>query len=349
MKIARTRSLLILVIAAALGLFLLIAANKLKSPASKTQSTEASQIQTGIPSIPPSQKTLSDASSPTGAEKSEAGFRAAFKTPIAFYGRVVDQYNNPIPQATVKLSANDKSFGGRPSEYRRQTDTEGRFSIDGIAGITLAVEVSKPGYRGIPRSEGRQSSSGLFEYSVSDASVHGPYRPDKDKPTVFVLYKPGSTETLVTVGERTFHISRDGSPLSISLDQKNTHNVILRCWTNDVGRPAGQQKYDWRFEIDVPNGGLVLRNDSFDLEAPEGGYIPSDTVNMPASLPFGHGGWSGLAERSYFLRFNDGIFARVDLQMHAGGDHFVVWESYLNPEPGHRNLEFDPAKQADVK
>lgn len=79
-------------------------------------------------------------------EDQQKKFIAVFNTPITFYGKVIDQYGEPVPQADVRLSANDEPLGGPTSEYVRKTDVNGLFSIDGIVGLTLAVAVSKPGY-----------------------------------------------------------------------------------------------------------------------------------------------------------------------------------------------------------
>lgn len=275
---------------------------------------------------------------PTTFEVQEKAFAMAFKTPITFYGRVIDQHRDPVSAANVRMAAVDTPWE-RPSIYERKTDDNGLFSIEGIAGLDLSVEVSKPGYRTIPRSEGKPSSSGLFEYSVSEVSVRGAHRPDKDAPTTFMLHKPGTIEPLVKVGEKNFRMARDGSPLSIAVDEQGAHQVILRCWNQELQRPAGQRQYDWRLEISVPNGGLLERKDAFAFEAPEGGYLPSDTVEMPASLG---NQWRSFAERSYFIRFGDGTVARANLRMRAGGDHFVVWESCFNPKTGSRNLESAP-------
>jgi hypothetical protein len=339
MKNMRGRSFLVALTIAGLLLAWLIASHKMRklppevvrtSP-SKAKSIIGGPLPGSSPQVSPSSKT----DRPATYEKMLEQFKSDFRTPINFYGKVIDQRGDPVPDAEVKLSANDKA-DGRPSEYTRRTDEAGMFSITGAHGITLAVEVSKPGYRAIPPQHGKATSSGVFEYGLSS---HGVYQSSENAPTIFVLYKPGPTEPLVKIGEKNFRIARDGSPLSIALDGRSAHQVILRCWNTDLQRPEGQQKYDWRLEITVPNGGLVARNDAFDFEAPTAGYLPTDKIDMSASLPFGHGGWSGSAERSYFLRFADGIFARAKLEMHAGGDHFVVWESFLNPKAGSRNLE----------
>ncbi len=267
----------------------------------------------------------------------EKGFIAAFSKSISFYGRVVDQDGTPISDADVTLAANDKPFGGRPSQYARKSDVDGLFSIEGIKGLTLAIEVSKPGYRVIPPADNKVTSSGLFEYGLS--SIRGPYRSDKNTPTVFTLYRPGAPQILTKVGRKNFIISRDGAPLRISLDRDKAHEVIVRCWNNDRGRPVEQRQYDWRLEVTVVNGGLTPGAGIFDFIAPPDGYRPNEKIEMPASLS--PQTWRAIVERSYFLRFDDGTFARAKLTMHAEGDHFLTWESFFNPAHGNRNLEGD--------
>lgn len=276
------------------------------------------------------------------AEGQRKRFMASYLTPISFYGKVVDQHGNPVDAANIILAANDKPLGGSATEYTRKSDASGLFSITGIRGLTLGVEVSKFGYLGIPPDDTKVTSSGVFEYGLSSAT--GPRLPDKENPAVFTLHKIGILEPLVKIGEKNYRMQRNGTPLNISLDQKNGHQVILRCWTKDLERPEGQNKYDWNFEITVTGGGLMLRKDELAFEATTEGYQPNDTINMPSTLPFGFGGWSSHAKRSYFVRFEDQTYARVNMEMVAGGDHFVIWESFYNPKPGSRNLEFDATK-----
>lgn len=278
-----------------------------------------------------------DSGSPSSARQ-EKRFIDAFRKPISFHGLVVDQHGNAVPDADVTFAANDKPLGDRPSEYMRKTDSAGSFSITGISGLTLSVEVSKPGYVVIPPADNKVTSSGVFEYGLS--SIRGPHQPRAESPVRFTLHKPATPEPLVKISRRNFRMARDGSPLTIPLDQGQMHQVILRCWNSDASRPQGQRQYDWRLEVAVPTGGLIQRTDAFNFEAPKDGYVTGDTIEMPASLPVGK--WRGMAERAYFIRFNDGVFARASLEIHAGGDHFVVWESFLNPKMESRMLEGNP-------
>ena len=267
----------------------------------------------------------------TSLEERQSAFRAAFKTPIVFYGRVMDQHDNPVAEATVIYYISDHPERNS-SQYQGITDGDGFFSISEVTGISLAVQVSKNGYLKLPPNNPRVTSSGMFDYAAGTNR----HLPDRNSPVIFRLHKVGPAEQLVRVGEKNFRIARDGSPLTISVDEQGSHQLVLRCWNQELQRLASQRQYDWRLEITVPNGGLVTRKDAFDFEAPEALYMPSDTVEMPASLA---NQWRSFAERSYFIRFGDGTFARVNLRMRAGGDHFVVWESFYNPKLGSPNLE----------
>jgi hypothetical protein len=268
--------------------------------------------------------------------------KSDFMRSIDFYGKVVDQHGFAVPDADVQAEANDKIGGGRPSQYKRRTDEAGLFSFVGLHGLTLGVEVSKPGYRGVLPSYGKVTSSGVFDYGLSSQK---PYSSSQREPTIFILNKPGVSAPLVKNGEKSFPIAPDGSPLLVTLDSP-AHQVRIRCWSNDLQRVEGQQKFDWRLEIEVPNGGLVARKDVLDFEAPTDGYFPKDVINMPASLPYGNDGWDSFAERAYFIKFGDGVFCRAKFEVHFGSERFVVWESFLNPHAGSRNLEAGIASDA---
>jgi hypothetical protein len=88
----------------------------------------------------------------------------------------------------------------------------------------------------------------------------------------------------------------------------------------------------------VPGGGIQTRTGEFDFEAPLDGYQSNDEIDMSASAPH----WSYLANREYFLKLANGDFARISFTMCAGGENFFIVTSYLNPKPGHRNLEANP-------
>ena len=286
----------------------------------------------------PTHKEIGAANLGAGVAFKRRLFNEAFGTQIAFYGRVVDQFGDVVPDAEIVFSANDKEVGSN-SKYYTKTDTNGLFSIKGIKGIkgiTLWVDVSKVGYRKIPKGDSKISSAGFFQYYDVGGGVH---KPHENSPVMFQLHKVGATEALVKIGKKNLRISRSGIPLSISLDQNGGHWVVLRCWNKEIEAQVGRFQYDWRFEITVPDGGILIRKDMCEFQVPEKNFVSGDVVEMLAALPKDH--WRSFLTRSYYMRFADGTYARANLEVQAGGDHFVVWESLYNPKPGSRNLESD--------
>jgi hypothetical protein len=253
-------------------------------------------------------------------------------TPITFYGKVIDQNGDPIADASVDYGTIDK-FDADGSNYRGKTDTNGYFSVSGIQGAVLTVGVSKTGYYNI-----HGKSDGAFAYGVGpDSTRKEP--PTKDRPAVFVLQKMGVTEPLVRVSSRQINIPATGQPTSIDLTTGRTGrgNVQLESWIGD----SSQRRFDWWYRLSVPGGGLIERQGQFEFEAPVEGYQASIETSMAASADK----WSSDVNKSYFARLADGRYARFSINFYPGKRNFVVLESYVNPTPGDRNLEFDPKKE----
>ena len=266
-----------------------------------------------------------------------AGFKAAFATPINLYGKVLDQHGDPVPSASVQYSVL-----GLTGKHKQQTTSkpDGRFEITDHRGGTLSVEVSKAGYRKLPGADDKVGSGKLFYFGLGHPPESSP-----QEPIVFTLQKPGVIEPLIHIEESNYRLPRDGSPIEIDLhpDGNSLHRVVLRCWNKELEpRPQTEPRYDWRLEIAVPGGGIAERKDTMIFEAPEAGYEPKASIEMSVETK---PSWSRSAQRSYFIRFGDNVFARVNAEMIAGGDHFVVWESHLNPKPGSRNLDTDPRQR----
>jgi hypothetical protein len=265
----------------------------------------------------------------------------AFLTPISFWGKVVDEHGNAVPDATVELTANNNPNPmEQGSRYQRFTDNHGLFSISGIHGIALNVKVSKEGY--YQTAESRGGANYLLK-SNTDRPV-----PTAENPAVFVLRKKGEAAELTHVTERPVKVPKNRVPVEISFETGQAvpagqGDLRIECWTEDQKKDA-QGNYPWRCRVSIPSGGgLIKRQGEFDFEAPIDGYQASDDITPPGER------WSATAERQYFVKTVDGHFARVTLRVRTGGEHFVVIQSYLNPKPGSRNLEYDPTKPAATR
>jgi hypothetical protein len=260
-------------------------------------------------------------------------------TPITFYGKVVDQNGDPVPDATINYNSLDK-FDAPGSQYQGKSDVNGDFSISGIGGAVLSVGVRKEGYYMI---DGKSANS--FAYGVGpDSTRRQP--PTEDNPATFVLHKRRMAEPLIHISSRTYRIPRDGTRVQVDLTTGRVPpqgHLRVEAWTEDHAKDA-EQHYNWRCRISVPNGGLLERKGQFDFEAPADGYKPSDEIVMPRTAEK----WQPQAERGYFVKLLDGRYARVQLKMIAQGNHFFRLESHLNPS-GSNNLEFDPHKVVQLQ
>jgi hypothetical protein len=265
-------------------------------------------------------------------------YSAAFNTPINFWGKVVDEKGNPVPGALAKMGAADQPLK-TGTQYERTTDANGLFSVTGAKGLSLSVNVSKAGYYQTDRSRGHIS---YFYPSGNKVPL-----PTQNNPAVFEIRKMGDAVPLVVKGISK-PISKAGTPIGINLESgklvsDGQEDLKIQCWTNDQTKNAEGQ-YDWKCRISVPGGGLIERKDNFAFEAPADGYQPSDEIVMSQTAEK----WNPQASRQYFVKLSDNLYARIEFEMVAGGDHFFSIKSYLNPTPGSRNLEYDPAKKVPV-
>jgi hypothetical protein len=257
-------------------------------------------------------------------------------TPIAFYGKVVDEKGNPIRGARVEMSAANHPFSGG-SRYERTTDGDGLFSISGIHGLGLMVSIAKEGYYQLPQSRGHFG----YAQGAGGSSPHA----DAHDPAVFVLRKMGETDPLI-VFSRDSRLARDGAPVQMDIHTGKTSPVAngdiqIESWVHDKDNPEGlNHSFDWSCRISIPGGGLASRSGGqFDFEAPTVGYQSEDVIDMPASAP----NWQPSATREYFLKLPNGQYARIAFTIGAGGNNSFHITSYLNPLPGHRNLEYNPS------
>jgi hypothetical protein len=257
-----------------------------------------------------------------------------FSTPIEFYGKVQDNHGSPIPAAKVHYSAADNYFG-ESSKYEGLSDADGFFSIKGIKGAGLYVDVYKEGF------DGTKLSGASFGYGMPS----GKTPPTKANPAIFVLRKKAATEPLIVVTSRQYEVPKDGRPIEIALQSgrqsaEGNDRLKIETWVADESKDA-KGRFSWRFRIEVPGGGLTERKDELDFQAPAQGYRSSDEIDMVADKS----DWDTSASREYFLRLASGKYAHVKIEVMAGGRfNFVVLESYLNPS-GSPNLEHDPTKE----
>ncbi len=254
-----------------------------------------------------------------------------YDTPIKFFGKVVDQNGNPVPDAQVGYSMAD-TFMASGSSSHKSADSKGYFEISGVKGATLGIKVTKDGYYEIPNI-----SYQYFAYGVG-ADQYFKVPPTPELPAIFTLHKAGETEPLISLSSRQFEIPLNGHLASIDLEtgKKGHPGMEVSCRVSPKGQGG---RFDWSYEMTVKGGGFVERKGQFEFMAPEEGYQQTVKVHMPAS----DSNWKINADRSYFVKLPGEKYALIEVTFRASDYRsIIVLKSHSNHEPSHRNLEFDP-------
>ena len=271
--------------------------------------------------------TSDPTATPNGVQREaqkEQAIYTAFLTPISIFGKVVDEQNRALAGATVQVSINDSPTRSG-TEYVRSTDAEGLFSLVGVRGISFSLRASKEGFYTTKEST---ASRNVIAPASNDISA-----PSRENPVKLILRRKVQPEMLLHVTGRQVTIFPSG-PTVIDLTTGKAGHGQLQILS--VLGDANQSRFDWSYELSVPGGGLAERRGQFEFEAPADNYSESIQIAMTKDQT----DWSSDVVKEYFARLPDGRFARFSINFYPGKRNFVVIESYVNPTPGNRNLEF---------
>lgn len=285
------------------------------------------------------------------------------------YGKVVDQYGNPVEGAEVSINLNrfSRNTMGRESrDIQVKSDAEGRFKISNEKGMNLHIKtINKKGYDFSQSYD--QWINKTFRYSGGKYQNEEYYIPNPGQPEIYRGRKMGEQTFLIKhqlnfpfkAKEFNFEKGMDlivgwnikpeemrtlvlnGDPLVCDLKAKATFDNKKRAWSVVL-------------TANSPGGG-VLVSDQLLYEAPQEGYLPSYTFTQGKENP--------IKARYIYIRSRQPfIYTRMDL-----GDQFNVnswpfinmgekgdWNFHIggktatNPY-GERNLEESPELTAGVR
>jgi len=261
-----------------------------------------------------------------------------WKTPIEFYGRVVDQDQQPISGVEVEVGWTDMSPSGS-STRRLVTGADGRFSMRGERGKALVVHwLRKKGYE-----EAKASNRYGFEYAAFWEPTY--HESDPDKPVIFHLRRKGEAEPMVKHGPTLFAARTDGEPTAFEIEAgrkvpSGGGDIALRL----VRGPKEGKRFDWGVTVEAVGGaGLVHSDAEFMATAPTEGYQSVWSFTQSAVDE----DYQSEIKVKFFVRTAEGKHARVEMRIipeyqEQGAVDLVI---YFNPS-GSTNLEFDPLLRA---
>jgi len=242
---------------------------------------------------------------------------------IDFYGKVIDQYGEPIAEVKVRGVIVLSSMAGTANQDNfAETDGNGIFKFNNLHGPNFGVALSKDGYA--PYIGPNWSES---------------YKPDPNNPEVFIMWKLQGSESLV---HQRFIVMLpcDGTSKNVDLHTGKTvskgGDITITFTRNPVQITIGKP-FEWTLTVDVPGGGLQEIHDLYPYEAPEDGYQQTITVATgPDPKTYVNSSY-----KSYYYKSADSKYGRVSFGLHADYQPpptLLGIEVYLNPS-GSRNLE----------
>ncbi len=263
--------------------------------------------------------------------KTTSGSTAQTPAPVTFYGKVADQFGQPIPAAKVAYVLK-ADYNGPEKTIAGVSDEAGLFTMATNKGAILKVTVSKEDYLPIDKQ-----SSGSFCYAdlYSFASYRFP-TPTEDRPALFVLRK--KFEPLVPF-EKEFSLPEAGGAVEISLPARQASQPTAGQLKIELApkKPLkrGPAETEWTCRLSVIGGGVQFAADPDNATAPAEGYSP--TVEIPPAHHFNSGRYEYSA--NFFIQLPNGCFARSHFWLVKEGSAQGAMKGFANFKSGSRELQ----------
>lgn len=254
------------------------------------------------------------------------------ETDLVFHGVVRSDEGNPLKGAKVTASVFDHLVDPFAFPYfsftKKEpviTDAQGRFSFTKFKGAGMYVLVEVPGWAPItaPRK--------LFVYAEGlNRTLPLPTTRETAAEFVFEIRPPEAELRRINTGA--LRITEDGLPLEISLRELSPYGVdpgtgeaIVTC-ERTVDDAAPDARFDWWCELTIPGGGFQDYKITMD-QAPEDGYVETGRLEFKATDEF----WDDRADRDLIIRFADGQYGFIRIEMRMDGDYYVAFDGVWNP------------------
>lgn len=280
-----------------------------------TSAANASSAPVGEPVHPnaPSAQAATNTAilSQNKGEQMKQGLAMLNDVPIAFYGRLEDQFGSAVFGA--QITANVRIYNGVQSTVEHLTtvsDGNGMFQITGSKGEDIGIMPKKEGYV-------LATTSTYFKYSYMYADR---FTSDPNNPTVIKMWKLQGAEPLVGINQN-YKLHYTAAPINFDLLAGKivpTGGDIKITVSRPTGEVSEHNPQDWGFEIAAVGGGLIEtsgKESAITFVAPEDGYQSSDTVTASSNR---HG--IGVIQQVFFAESRNGqIYSKFNLTLGING------------------------------
>jgi hypothetical protein len=252
--------------------------------------------------------------------------------PIRFYGKVLDENDQPVPGAVIRFEW-EGFLIQRKATIDVNSDQAGLFALTDKTGTQLYVSVGKDGYYTSPRNGG----AGILRYAAAYGQV---FRPDPGQPVLYYLHKKGEpAKSLVTsqYGVRQDYWVQaplDRTKVSVNLLERKTGSGSLEISQVKPEYAKWKAATAWSFAMKIPSGGFIVEAEEFPFRPPETGYQPE----VAFSFEKGATNWTTDVRKDYYFKFgNPAMYGRLHLETSISTSYAILGY-VINPD-GSRNLE----------
>ena len=257
--------------------------------------------------------------------------------PIDFYGKLEDQFGNPVPGAEIKGSIMVNNGQREGTDHPSTTsDANGLFEFHG-RGENIGVMPHKAGYT-------IASTETLFKYSHMEDH---PFVSQANAPTVIKMWKLQGAEPLVLINQN-YKIPYMAAPITFDLLTGQivpSGGDIILTVSRSPGVLSGRSCLDWSVQVNAVAGGLMNSDgqEAVTYAAPVNGYEPSTNFIFSTNAPYK---WFGAFNQGFFLMSRNGqVYSKVNLSFRINTDPnglmYITFGGVANAN-GSRNWEGDP-------
>jgi hypothetical protein len=226
--------------------------------------------------------------------------------PVCFYGKVVDQNSNAVPDVKIKAIVRHWQASieldyklGTSIAIGAKTDSTGRFKLEGATGDGFDLDsMQKEGYEVELESRSYDAVGGTAL-----------------EPVIFKMY-PTNLHEKLTAAEKKFQIVPDGRSYFINLTNgtiAESGDGHLKVWLIYQKHNNEDQLYDWKCEIDVIGGGLLQDDSYYRSVAPMEGYKPVFKFEKQIK-----GEGRGEIKKRFYLKITHGpLFGKMEIDLCA--------------------------------
>lgn len=264
---------------------------------------------------------------------------------VAFYGLVVDQSGDPIPDVEIRARLTfyveslleQMEQGGQASgshHLSTSTNSVGHFEFSGYRGRVLYIEsFSREGY---------YISADKLRSFTFGRNPHYIHKGNPSERVVFSMWKVQEAAKLVEHSIKHRFVP-DGTPMNFDLvsgriveEGSGYADIQLRVRA-DYSRMTNNQHYSWSITVSSENEGIVEANEAYLFAAPIDGYVSSISWTSSENPEQ----WKRQISADLYLRSRDEtMYGAVDLRVIVFHTNMatVILESAVNLD-GSTNLQ----------